>query len=180
MLGVIQEQHADRCRLFQQWKGLDFPFVQDALNSNGIQVVSVYVAIDEHGVVQGRPRDSKTFVADFIEQDFEAPTEKLPVIDTKLATVAHWRAQLRESDSTANQIRLADSLIVWDGNAAVVREATRLYERAGQGESKRSDIRFRLGVARRLLYELDGRSDASEFASALSDWESALQLNPNH
>ena len=70
MLGIIQEQHADRCLLFQQWKGLDFPVVQDPFNANGINAVPVYVAIDEHGIVRGRPRKPDGFAADFIEQSF--------------------------------------------------------------------------------------------------------------
>ena len=27
LLGVIQEQHPDRCRLFAQWKGFDWPIL---------------------------------------------------------------------------------------------------------------------------------------------------------
>jgi hypothetical protein len=32
LLGVIQEQHADRCRLLAQWKGFRWPILHDPIN----------------------------------------------------------------------------------------------------------------------------------------------------
>ena len=52
VLGVIQEQHAERGRLYAQWKQLKWPIVQDALTRLDLDVVPVAVFIDEHGIVQ--------------------------------------------------------------------------------------------------------------------------------
>ena len=43
MVGIIQEQHPDRCRLFMQWKGMDWPVLVDAENRLGVAVVPVIV-----------------------------------------------------------------------------------------------------------------------------------------
>ena len=51
IIGVIQEQHADRCRLFAQWQQFDWPILQDQDNQLGLRAVPISVAIDEDGVV---------------------------------------------------------------------------------------------------------------------------------
>jgi hypothetical protein len=112
MLGVIQEQHADRCLLFQQWKGLNFPVVQDAINANGIKEVPVYIAIDEYGIVRGRPRKPKGFADDFTQKTFSAPEEPATVVDSRIASSDFWQAQANQSASVENLVGLADSLIV--------------------------------------------------------------------
>ncbi len=48
-VGIILEQHPERCRLFMQWKQMDWPVMVDSLNLLGMAVVPVTVAIDEHG-----------------------------------------------------------------------------------------------------------------------------------
>ena len=52
MLGIIQEQHPDRCRLFMQWKGMSWPILVDSLNLLNTSVVPQTLAIDEHGIVR--------------------------------------------------------------------------------------------------------------------------------
>ena len=52
LLGIIQEQHPDRCRLFAQWQQFDWPIVHDPINVIATRAVPVVLAIDEHGVVQ--------------------------------------------------------------------------------------------------------------------------------
>ena len=60
VLGVVQEQHPDRCRLFAQWKGIDWPILHDVLNLVGPDAVPIYIAIDEHGpVILTVPDDSE-------------------------------------------------------------------------------------------------------------------------
>lgn len=179
VLGVIQEQHPDRCRLFQQWKQLDFPVVHDPLNTNAITVVPVYVAIDEHGIVRSQPRNPSTFDEEFLSKSFPAPDAVPDVASPDEASIDHWRAQRAATDSVAALVRLADSLILWQGDQNAAREAVELYSRALDREPERSDILFRRGAARRRLYELGHRSDAMLFSQAVSDWETALQLDPN-
>ena len=57
MLGIIQEQHPDRCRLFMQWKQMDWPVMVDSLNLLGVEVVPITLAIDEAGVIREKLRD---------------------------------------------------------------------------------------------------------------------------
>lgn len=51
LLGRIQEQHPDRCRLFAQWKQFDWPILHDPINLLNLGAVSMFAAIDEDGVV---------------------------------------------------------------------------------------------------------------------------------
>ena len=39
LVGLIQEQHPDRCRLFMQWKNMEFPILVDSLNRIGVSAV---------------------------------------------------------------------------------------------------------------------------------------------
>ena len=43
LLGVTQEQHADRCRLFSQWKQFDWPILHDPINVLDLLGVPVVV-----------------------------------------------------------------------------------------------------------------------------------------
>ena len=57
ILGVTQEQHPERCRLFAQWKQFDWPILHDPINVLESAAVPIVVAIDEHGIVRStRPR----------------------------------------------------------------------------------------------------------------------------
>ena len=72
VLGVVQEQHAERTRLYKQWKQYDFPIAQDSVAKLGAAVVPIFITIDEHGIVRNtrlRPRD----LAKFLETEFDAP-----------------------------------------------------------------------------------------------------------
>ena len=70
LLGVTQEQHADRCRLFAQWKRFDWPILHDPINVLEAPAVPIVVAIDEHGIVRAiRPRP-ETFAAEFLDKTF--------------------------------------------------------------------------------------------------------------
>ena len=51
MVGIIQEQHPDRCRLFMQWKEMDWPIMVDALNLLEVKAVPLTFLIDEHGMI---------------------------------------------------------------------------------------------------------------------------------
>ena len=73
IVGLIQEQHPERCRLFMTWKQMGFPILVDALNRIGVYAVPLMWAIDEHGVVQKtRPRED--WINDeFLTTNFPAP-----------------------------------------------------------------------------------------------------------
>ncbi|MEQ1903187.1 MAG: hypothetical protein ABL888_03250 [Pirellulaceae bacterium] len=179
MLGVIQEQHPDRCQLFMQWKKLDFPIVQDLLNTNGIDVVPLYVAIDEHGVVQANPRSSGNFAEEFINVNYLPPQETAPVLDARTASVEYWTDSDSQPPSMSRLLGLADASIQWQPNQEQVAKAIKAYTEILESDASRSDIVFRLGAANRLLYELSAQRDKNLFTKAVDHWEKALQMNPN-
>ena len=64
-MGIIQEQHPDRCRLFMQWKEMDWPILVDALKLYGVDAVPITYAIDEAGIVRAvnpKPADLDAFL----------------------------------------------------------------------------------------------------------------------
>ena len=69
MVGLIQEQHPDRCRLFAQWKQLDFPILWDPFNLTDSKVVPNFIAIDEHGIVRSTRANLETFEAEHPPED---------------------------------------------------------------------------------------------------------------
>ena len=49
--GIVQEQHADRARLYAQWRGITWPILVDSLNLYGNRVVPIVMGVDEAGRV---------------------------------------------------------------------------------------------------------------------------------
>jgi len=85
VLGVTQEQHADRCRLFAQWKRFDWPILHDPINVFQSRAVPIVVAIDEHGIVRSvRPRPD-SFERDFLKRTFkdDSPGGVKLIVDKK-------------------------------------------------------------------------------------------------
>ena len=75
-LGIIQEQHPERARLFMQWKQMDWPVLVDALDLLQVSVVPITLLIDEHGVIREVVgfRDDPARVAErFLTRKFEPP-----------------------------------------------------------------------------------------------------------
>ena len=75
-IGVVQEQHPARARLYCQWRKLDWPTFVDSLNLLDLTVVPIPVAIDESGIIRHSRIGPRTVVKDFIEVDY--PTASIP------------------------------------------------------------------------------------------------------
>ena len=76
MVGIIQEQHPDRARLFMQWKKMGWPILVDSYNLLDVPVVPITLAIDEYGVIRqiNPPRgDVDLLERTFLSQTFEPP-----------------------------------------------------------------------------------------------------------
>jgi len=71
LLGITQEQHADRCRLFAQWRGLTWPILHDPINLMGSTGVPILVAIDEHGIVRQVEPTLEKFEKEFIDKKIQ-------------------------------------------------------------------------------------------------------------
>lgn len=172
MVGLIEEQHPDRCALFMQWKDMDWPIMADPLNLLGVKVVPIHVLIDEAGIVRyNRPSqdDLEAFLAapppdDMREAD--APDVNLNTITDAL--------DLRSHDSV---LHVADQTFMWGGDSALD-TAVRLYERAVEMQPDHGPSHFRLGVALRRRYE-SNRALANDFENAVNAWRHALDIDPN-
>jgi len=56
MVGVIEEQHPKRARLFMQWKGMEWPLLVDSLNLLEVPFVPITLLVDEDGKARRAPR----------------------------------------------------------------------------------------------------------------------------
>ena len=164
-VGVIQEQHPDRCRLFMQWKQMDWPILVDALDRLEVTVVPITLLIDEHGVIrrQVSPReDPQAVMAEFLAADFDAPEGLSAPAASAPASALRDRA---EAALMAPETRID--------------EAIKLLERAFDADATDGWTAFRLGVAYRMRYDSAGGA-ASDFADAIRWWTRALELDPNN
>ncbi len=177
VLGVTEEQHADRCRLWLQWQRIDWPVLHDPVTLLGLAAVPVLTAIDEHGVVRLTSPKPETFARDFLERSFPKPA-RLPEIGP--ATPPD-RATLRaraEREDTAHAWRdYGDAALLWDG-AAGVKHALEAYRRAAAADPDDGAAHFRLGVAYRMRCDSPARRPG-DFQAALDGWSAALARDPN-
>lgn len=183
VIGVIQEQHAERCRLYRQWKEYEFPIVQDAFTGLGLAVVPVPVLIDEFGiVVKNRPRVNT--ITDWVNQLSVPPENDAPKLDSEHATVK-WLSQKFESDQSAETMCALGDANLKLGTDSSSRESIRCYLKSlsmdDLDESLRGALNFRLGVAYRMLFDLTEvkSQDSSDFSTACDYWGKALAESPN-
>lgn len=184
VLGITQEQHPDRCRLFSQWQQFDWPIVWDPINMLESTAVPIIVAIDEHGIVRStRPRP-ETFEQEFLNVTFRddsvPPTENAAVAESRRPQKPDLSAlrELAEQSKTARTYRdWADACILWGGKSRVD-TAIKAYKQSQQLNSDDANTLFRLGVAYRLRHDSDRRHPV-DFQTAVEHWEQALAKNPN-
>lgn len=175
MIGIIQEQHPDRARLFMQWKNMDWPLLVDSLNLYGTKVVPMTLLIDEWGIVRHtrpRPADVETFLA-----------TRYPRPDN-LADPPQWR----DSDEELGQdAALADARFLgWqlatlrgaNAEPATLSDALERYTAVLKDHPDDASVRFRLGVALRARFD-SGEGEPGDFRHAVEQWSAALALDPN-
>lgn len=66
IVGIVQEQHPDRAKLYMQWQQMDWPLLADPFNDLGVYVVPITLLIDEHGIIRyknPRSKDLQTFLS---------------------------------------------------------------------------------------------------------------------
>ena len=165
MVGIIQEQHPDRARLFMQWKEMGWPILVDSLDLLETTVVPMTLLLDEHGVIrriQPLRDELDELRTGFLDAEFEAPSaapdDVLPEMsDAAAAAVAAY---------------------LWDNDADpdVVIAA---FERAVEAEPDHGYTLFRTGVAYRWRYDSDA-ARPGDFQRAVHYWERALSVDPNN
>lgn len=175
MVGIIQEQHPDRCRLFMQWKQMGWPILVDAQNLLDLSVVPVTIFIDEHGIVRGQPKSRESrreALEKFLAAEYEAPeapTPPAPDLDALKKRAAEGGALERRT--------FGEALVLW-GGAGRIDEAIEAFQAAVSADPDDGRAHFRLGVARRMRYDSDSGTP-EDFALAVEHWGRALSIDPN-
>ncbi len=177
MVGIVEEQHPERARLFMQWKRMSWPILTDPLDLLGVSAVPVTVAIDEHGIVRAIDPRPERIQEEFLEKRYDAPLpedggatarpdlERLRQAAAAVGRVADWRSY-------------GDALVLW-GAGERLDEAIGAYERAMEKDPGDAPVRFRLGVVLRARYDSQSRR-VNDFQGAVEAWEQALDLDPNN
>ena len=175
MIGIIQEQHPERCRLFMQWKQMGWPILIDSLNLAGLKGIPRTLALDEHGIVRLTKAKPEGIEEEFLNVSYPEP-ENLPsqpdsppdLGDLKDATdentVAAWRAY-------------GDALYMWGGEERV-EETIAAYQQAVKIDSQDGNTHFRLGVSYRRRHDSAQRKPG-DFQKAIDHWAVALDIDPN-
>ena len=196
VLGVVQEQHPDRAKLYRQWRGLNWPLYIDSLNLLDIKVVPIPVAIDEYGIVRHESLWPGQLASEFVEvnypqtqvePNYNVVKSESPSDLQRLATannhsqawsdladacfLAHQSAML----SPGHELEPARSHQVGETGDC---DAVQAYEKAIELDSQVGRLRFRLGVALRARYESRHRQ-ANDAQRAVEQWGYALAADPN-
>ena len=179
VLGIAQEQHPDRCRLFAQWQKLNWPILHDPINVMQVRGVPIEVAIDENGIVRSLRPDLKTFEEEFLDKTFAPNSEESPSKSEKtprpdLAALRRRAEQSRSSDAWR---QLGDALALW-GKPAGINDAIDAYTQAIKIKPDDGDAHFRLGVCYRIRYE-SRQQLPTDFQTAVVHWTRARQIEPN-
>jgi hypothetical protein len=177
ILGVVEEQHPDRCRLFLQWQRIGWPMMHDPINKLGQTAVPIITAIDEHGIVRLKNPDPDTIERDFLQKSYPKP-KRLPDIGSAAPPDrAALRRRAEQTNQAADWREYADAAILWGGPAGV-EAAIEAYRRAIALDSHDAASHFRLGVCYRLRYD-SARRQEGDFQRALDAWQAALDREPN-
>lgn len=163
VIGVVQEQHPARARLYAQWRQLDWPIYVDALNLLDHRVVPIPMLLDASGVIRAKPRRPDQLAA-FMAEEFpeSARLEPLPADPAVLRAAAE---EAGDGRSAGDACFLAGDL---DAAAAAY----------GQADAEDARAIFRLGVVHKRRAEGSGAQEGDE-QTAIDAWTRALALQPN-
>jgi hypothetical protein len=184
LLGVIQEQHANRCRLFAQWQEFDWPIVQDPFNKLGLRAVPIPVAIDEAGIVVST-RMKISQLAGFLSKPPPTGTSKA-IVPARPDLVSLKTAAARDGKQAWQEF--GDALMLFGADDRVT-DAINAYNSVDAGNPRRlnanggrllpADLHFRVGVALRRRFD-SKRRKPGDFQAAVDAWSAALDSDPNH
>jgi thiol-disulfide isomerase/thioredoxin len=180
VLAVAHEQHADRCRLFAQWKGIDWPILHDPLNLINVETLPLVVAVDEHGIVRSTDLQPDDLAKKFIQEEFERPDELPPPGPAELTDTRITRRVAKDSRSIKGWRDHGDALVL-AGAPVQINEAIDAYRQGLKQKKGDVDARtyFRLGVAHRLRHDRPEHQDG-DFQAAVDAWRKAVELAPDN
>ena len=140
-LGILQEQHPDRARLFLQWQGIDWPMLVDAYNLLDVNVVPITLLIDENGIIRKRvsPRaDARKAVAAFLAEPAAEPQQASSATPFRPRTIAQLEAAASDDARAQFELGVAYRMRYDDGgDAEDFARATAAWERSNSPTSPR-------------------------------------------
>ncbi|MEE9217566.1 MAG: hypothetical protein V3U98_00710 [Acidobacteriota bacterium] len=186
VLGIIEEQHPERARLFMQWKRMDWPILVDSLNLLRVPYVPITLAIDEHGVIRLDElglEEVDRLEKEFLDRTFELPAGAPPgsapafggTVRPDLGALGRAASRLQSAAAWREHAR---ALVLWGGTERHD-EAIEAYHEAVRLEPGDDATRFRLGVAYRMRHDSE-RRQSHDFQSAVNAWSEALEIDPNN
>lgn len=176
-LGVVQEQHPDRARLYKQWRQLGWPILVDSLNLLDLAVVPVPLAIDESGIVRlTRPRPT-SFEKDFLRQSYPKIEFPKEFNRAQRPNANQVRQTVSESGSAEAYRTLGDAEFC-DNTPDSLGRAIEAYRVAVKKDAHDGRAHFRLGVALRRRADSTHRR-LGDAQAAVKHWGEALAINPN-
>lgn len=174
MVGIVEEQHPERARLFMQWKQMEWPILVDAQNLLKVPYVPITLGIDEHGIVRylNPPFATATRLdTEFLDRTYEAPA---PSTDADGSSSSASDTDDETAGDDDARTRAARAYLERDYDGAV-----RAYEQIVREAPHDGWSHFRLGVSLRSRFESELRQP-DDFQTAVSAWEQALQIDPNN
>ncbi|MDT8300555.1 MAG: tetratricopeptide repeat protein [Sedimentisphaerales bacterium] len=177
MLGIAQEQHPNRNRLFTQWHKIDWPVLHDPINVMQVRGVPIEVAIDENGIVRSLRPKMDTFEEEFLNKTFTGKGPEHPKIKATRPDPVALRKLAEKSRSSEAWRELGDAMVLWEKQSKI-NDAINAYKQAIQINPNDGDAHFRLGVCYRLRYDSSQRA-SSDFQTAVNHWTRSRVLQPN-
>ena len=183
MVGIIQEQHPDRCRLFMQWKKMDWPIMVDSLDLLQVSVVPITLAIDEHGIIRHilRRPNIDWLKNNFLNKTYAKPAgaNDQPTTKPNIEELQHRTTRSGQNAKRAPALRAyANALATW-GTAKDLNKAIKAYRRAIVEIPGDGWTHFRLAVTYRKRFDTRYRR-AGDFQQAVDHWTRALDIDPNN
>lgn len=156
VVGITEEQHADRSHLFMQWKQMNWPILVDSFNLLELKAVPYTLLIDSHGIIRFRNPKEKD-LKKFLSADYSDDATDAPEIDE---AVQRLTSVSEKSDADAFSTAITD-----------------LENRIEKSNTKDGWSLFRRGVIYRMRYDSDHRKPG-DFANAIKSWSKALEQDP--
>ncbi len=180
VVGVVQEQHSERARLYAQWRQLDWPIFVDSLNLLDLKVVPVVVAIDESGVVRHTRLRPNGLAKKFVDVEYRETTvpEGYNVVTELDPQQLQDRAEKSHTSTAWRDLGDACFLAAPGGGLAHSCDPVAAYEKAVELDPKDGRAQFRLGVALRHRSESRARH-AGDAQAAVERWGLALAIDPD-
>ena len=177
VLGVVQEQHPDRAKLYKQWRQLGWPILVDSLNLLDLAVVPVPVAIDESGIVRHTGRMLSSLETEFVRKTYNTVKIGKNFNRAERADPQKLRQQVSESGSAAAYRDLGNAYF-FEPAAESLDRCIEAYQQAIKLDPRDGRAHFRLGAALRKRAESTHRRPGDAQA-AVAQWGEALAINPN-